>query len=413
MHSLLDSINREARELMFHWWPDVDLHGIKEKLTSYRSGYSFLAEPKNNLQISFKHLYRRAFSLQEGELALQGAGRMRALAYLQRRDDFTRLLFAGIHMTSGMPARGEELRRIRWANTVAVQRNIIVHKGHIMLLFTYNKVSTTANNSFYIIRVPCPTVERALFLCLAYIRPFTDFLLRQLKLIDAQTKTNLHLFSLSNHPTTCFSAADCSKSLEQATLDCSIRLQLGIYRHIAVTISKKHIPTLLEPFDPNIPKDQNSFLHLLSFQTGHTPSIHTSAYALERGYPARLQPKLMNRYFENSFIWHRFIDITAEKARDKGPDTGTLDQRIVRELTPITKAIGQAAGIRASDKELVELCTVYPESAEEKRPDKRPLRPRKRRLSGDSCDLHQYQTKPRSIRPRRKENKSSCRDQSS
>jgi hypothetical protein len=193
VHSLLDRINREARELMFHWWPDVDLHGIKDELTSYRSGYSFLAEPDNNLQMSFKHLHRRAFSPQEGKLALQGDGRKRALAYLQRRDDFCRLLFAGIHMTSGMPARAEELRIIRWANTVAVRRNIVIHKGHIMLLFAYNKVSTTANHSFYIVRVPCPTVERALFLYLAYIRPFTDFLLRQLKLVHAETKTNLHL----------------------------------------------------------------------------------------------------------------------------------------------------------------------------------------------------------------------------
>ena len=146
-------------------------------------------------KMSFKHLHRRAFSPLEGRLALQGDGRKRALAYLQRRDDFSRLLFAGIHMSSGMPARGEELRIIRWANTVAVRRNIVIHKGRIMLLFAYNKVSTTANHSFYIVRVPCPTVERALFLYLAYIRPFTDFLLRQLKLVDAETKTNLLFFS--------------------------------------------------------------------------------------------------------------------------------------------------------------------------------------------------------------------------
>jgi hypothetical protein len=153
------------------------LHEIKDKLTSYRAGYSFLAEPENNLKMSFKHLYRRAFSLQEEKLALQGAGRKRALAYLRRRDDFTRLLFAGIHMTSGISARGEELRIIRWANTVAVQRNIVVHKGRIMLLSTSSKVSTTANHSFYIICVRYPIVERALFLYLAYIRPFADFLL--------------------------------------------------------------------------------------------------------------------------------------------------------------------------------------------------------------------------------------------
>ena len=35
VYSLLDRINREARELMFHWWPHVNLHGIKDELTSY------------------------------------------------------------------------------------------------------------------------------------------------------------------------------------------------------------------------------------------------------------------------------------------------------------------------------------------------------------------------------------------
>ena len=89
IHSLLDLINQQVRDLMFQWWPDVNLHEIKDKLTSYRPGYSFLAEPENNLQMSFKHLYRRAFSLQEGRLALQGPGRQQAMAYLQRRDDFT------------------------------------------------------------------------------------------------------------------------------------------------------------------------------------------------------------------------------------------------------------------------------------------------------------------------------------
>jgi hypothetical protein len=113
---------------------------------------------------------------------------------------------------------------------------------------------------------------------------------------------NLHLFSLSCYPTGCFSATDCSKSLEQATPDCPIWLQLSTYQHVAVAISKKHILTLLEPFNPNILKDLNSFLHLLAFQTGHTPSVHASAYALERGYPARLQPELIDCYFENSFI---------------------------------------------------------------------------------------------------------------
>ncbi|CAG5184520.1 uncharacterized protein ALTATR162_LOCUS10950 [Alternaria atra] len=403
VHSLLDRIDWEARELMFHWWPDVDLRGIKDELISYRWGYSFLAEPQNNLQMSFKHLHRRAFSPREGRLALQGAGCKRALAYLQRCDDLTRLLFAGTSMTNGMPARGEELRIIRWANTVAVQRNIVIHKGRIMLLFAYNKVSTTVNHSFYIVWVPCPTVERALFLYLAYIRPFTDFLLRQLKLVDAETKTNLQLFGLSCHPTGCFSATDCSKSLEQATPDCPIRLQLSIYRHVAVAMSKKHTPTLLEPFDPNIPKDRNDFLHLLAFQTGHPPSVHATAYALERGYPARLQPELIDRYFENSFIWHRFLEITKERPIDKELNTGTLDQRIQKVMTPTTKPARHAADVGVPDEEPVVLGSRDQEIAEARPLERRPLRRSKCRLSSDPCYLHQNQSVSRLIGPRKEE----------
>ncbi|PVH90790.1 hypothetical protein DM02DRAFT_547108 [Periconia macrospinosa] len=358
VYSLLGKINQETHELMFHWWPDVNLHKIKDDLVSYRSGYSFLEEPENNLRMT--------------------------LDYLRRRDYFVRLLFAGIHVTIGMPARGEEIRIIRWANTIAVQRNVIVHKGRMMLLFSYNKVATTANHSFYIVRVPCPTVERALFLYLAYIRPFSDFLARQLKLTHVRAKTNPHLFAFSNQPTVCFSAADCSKSLEQATADCPIRLQLSIYRHIAVAISKKHIPTLLEPFDPNIPKDHDGFLHLLAFQTGHTPSIHASAYALERGYPARLQPELIDRYYEASFIWHRFLEITTERPIGKGLDRGQLDCQVLEAQLATTTPAGPVLDDSASEKDPFVLSSEDEEIAEVDWLEERQLRSGKRSLNGDS-----------------------------
>ena len=161
IHHLLARTQQEARKLMFDWWPDVRLQDLRDDLTKHQPGYSFLQDPHNELQSSFKYLSRRAFRADEGGFALQGDGRKRVLAYLKRRDRFVRLLFGGIHLTSGMPARGEELRIIRWADTAAVPRNIFIYKTRIMLVFSYNKASTRSNNSFYIVRVPCPIVERA------------------------------------------------------------------------------------------------------------------------------------------------------------------------------------------------------------------------------------------------------------
>jgi hypothetical protein len=112
---------------------------------------------------------------------------------------------------------------------------------------------------------------------------------------------------------------------------------------------------LLEPFDPNIPKDRHGFLHLLVLQTGHTPSIHASAYALERGYPARLQPELIDRYFDNSFIWHRFLEITRQIPTDRELNTGTLDEQMQEAVTLTTKPADQAADVRVSDKKPIVL----------------------------------------------------------
>jgi hypothetical protein len=44
-------INGEARELMFHWWSYVDLHGIQDNLTSYQPGYSCSEKSENSLKI--------------------------------------------------------------------------------------------------------------------------------------------------------------------------------------------------------------------------------------------------------------------------------------------------------------------------------------------------------------------------
>jgi hypothetical protein len=79
------------------------------------------------------------------------------------------------------------------------------------------------------------------------------------------------------------------------------------YRHIATALSKKHFPALVKPFDAHTPQDYNGFLQLLAFQAGHKPLTHTSAYTLETAFPAKLQPDLINRYLENSRVWHEFL----------------------------------------------------------------------------------------------------------
>ena len=52
-------------------------------------------------------------------------------------------------------------------------------------------------------------------------------------------------------------------------------------------------------------------MQLLAFQTGHRPLTHAGCYALERAFPAYLQPNLIHRYLDNSRVWHEFLLLVA------------------------------------------------------------------------------------------------------
>ncbi|KAM0721335.1 hypothetical protein Q7P37_003039 [Cladosporium fusiforme] len=211
-----------------------------------------------------------------------------------------------------MPARGEELRTIRWANTMAIARSIVCFQGRLVLIFPYNKACTNTNNSFYVVRSPCPAVERMLFVFLVYLRPLRDMIARKVLFREANADPNRHVFSKHDQMVACFKPSDCLRSLRVATVDSPLKMTMRNYRQISVAMSKRHMPDLLKPFDSHTPNDLNGMLHLLSFQTGHKPSTHAGAYALERGFPSKLQPDLIHRYIENSDLWQKFLLITKD-----------------------------------------------------------------------------------------------------
>jgi hypothetical protein len=198
-----------------------------------------------------------------------------------------------------------------------VRRNIFIYKGKVILVFAYNKANTNTNNSFYIVRSPCPLVQKILYLYLVYIRPFCSHISRNL---GAQSKnsTNPHLFSTHESATACFSSDQAHSSLRKSTADCAAPTTTSLYRQTATSIAKKHLPSLVASFDPNTPKDYNGFLQLLAFQTGHRPATHASAYALEHGFPTKLQPDLIDRYLVNSHVWHEFTLTREEDVLDYG-----------------------------------------------------------------------------------------------
>jgi hypothetical protein len=63
----------------------------------------------------------------------------RVQEYGQQVKDFLELLLALIYVTSGQPARGEEITLIRHRNGFLQERNIFVIDGQMMFVTRYHK----------------------------------------------------------------------------------------------------------------------------------------------------------------------------------------------------------------------------------------------------------------------------------
>ncbi len=241
IHATVVRARQQTHDLLFGWHPSISLESYHEDLINRRPGYSFLSHPQNDFQDSFRVLSRKAFSREGGFSLSRREGRERARKYLRSCDRLVGLLYGGIHLTYGMPGRCEELRFIRWANTGKVMRNVFLYHGQLILIFEYNKATKNHNNSFYVVRVPCPAIQQILFIYLVYIRPFRDFLARHLGILSKDTTTNPHLFCVSNDSESCFSAPVCRSRLQKSTEGSPIQVGTARYRQITVSIAKRHL----------------------------------------------------------------------------------------------------------------------------------------------------------------------------
>jgi hypothetical protein len=82
IHSIVVRLQGLAQELLFGWWPDVQLDAVQDNLATHRPGFSFLADPANKLQGSFRAVNKLAFSEQGGFSSESRRGRAKQKHYL-------------------------------------------------------------------------------------------------------------------------------------------------------------------------------------------------------------------------------------------------------------------------------------------------------------------------------------------
>lgn len=300
--------------LMFNWEPAIDLDSIKDNLTNNQAGWSFLMEPGNDLQGSFRHLHQRAWeqlhlrSRREGGIQWSS---QHAEGYIQLATKFQHQLLTYIHFTGGLPGRSIEITTIKWCNTHYIIRNIFVYHSRLIVITEYTKARYKTNQSFYIIRFLLLSISRILFQYLVYIRPFIGALEDQAGLAPKEaTSLDKRSFALSSLDRTPLTTMQLSAAIaQQSRAGLGACLTVALYRQSAVAIVKQHLPGLARPFDPYAVRCGDNTLQAIARQSGHTIETLIASYAINQAYPTRLQPELLVQYEMISGLWHRWLQL--------------------------------------------------------------------------------------------------------
>jgi len=302
----MDQVERHLAQALLGWQaPTTDLSVVKDSLTCRTPGWCFLQEPGNELQSAYKALSRRAWTLPALGLARNHRWDTKAcMKYLEAGAQLSNDIFVAAHVTAGLPARGTEITSVKVYNTDQVLRNLFVLNGRFMIVFEYNKLKATNHRSFYVVRYLPSKLSNLLYQYLVYVRPFMDFLCTQLKIDHLRSAE--FLFLDPRRKTKHLSSTQATAAFRHATGQFPTQMTLSFYRQVSIAIAKRYISKLVQKSNFYEPKHASDPKNVLAFGAGHYAHAHLTSYAIDRAYPTRLQPELLELYRRLSTQWQQW-----------------------------------------------------------------------------------------------------------
>ena len=228
--------------------PAFRLRHLKDDPSNNTRSWSFLVDSRNHEELSNKSrwLLDRILNtdwLRDEFLKLNANGRYHWLSssvdqYLSQVDEFLERLLLLIHITSGQPARGTEIVSLRYHNTVEGHlRNIFIEDGLVSTVTAYHKgYSITASTKIIHRYLPKEIGELVIYY-LWLVRPFTE----KLRLLAFGEKEPPSPFLWAKGDT-CWDSRRLTNIIKtEAQRYLKTHLNVNIYRHVAIAISKEHL----------------------------------------------------------------------------------------------------------------------------------------------------------------------------
>lgn len=303
------------RRLMFKEGKDVrftiPLAELKNNLTQSQRGRSFVhANGLAGREVEI--LEDLVAGSRKGDfLDREGEWKWDAIrAYLRLVKKFEEFLLLLGHFTGGQPSRGEEITGLRLVNSINRDRNVFVIDGDVILVTQYHKSQAYFNSPRVIPRFLPGRVGQLFAMYMIYIRPLTDrWEADHAELYGTLAPPSDFIWHTKTGP---WKSKDMSAAVAKWTLHyIGLGITLQGWRHIAITISKKHARkrgVTRGDFEGSDNKGDNTERYEVPDDLAACHTSQTSAnYGVTIDMLKRLTAESLEVFGQVSSRWHRFL----------------------------------------------------------------------------------------------------------
>jgi hypothetical protein len=288
--------------------PSVALHRLKDDHSNSQKGWNFLKDPRNaeQLQVGDDWLFNRVLDnhwLKDEMVSLtqedQVVWKKKAVqAYFAKHDQFLEQMLLLIHITSGQPARGTELMSLQHSNnSKGHHRSIFIEEGLISTVTSYHKGYNITGSTKIIHRYLPKEVSELLVYYLWLVLPFSHKLDMLVHKCVAPPSSFLWPRNNESWQPSRLTAI----LMREGGTHFKTPLSILIYRHIAIAISRQHLPS------GGFKRDYGFDKKLADEQASHGTWVAGTVYA--RGLqeaPGHIKMRSME-YRAVSREWHSFL----------------------------------------------------------------------------------------------------------
>jgi hypothetical protein len=250
-------------------------------------------------------------------------------SYLVLVDAFLERLLLLIHLTAGQPARGSEILSLRHINTVnGHHRNVFIEGGMVSTVTTYHKGYSTTGNTKIIHRYLPKEVGELLIYYLWLVQPFCGKL--EMLALRRRELPSPFLWAKrgSSDP---WDSSRLSRVLQTETKEAfGVALNISVYRHLAVAISRKHLKC------GGFKRDYGLEESGVDKQGSHTSWTAGTTYARGLEEAAGHVEARKSEYRRVSQEWHQFLGFTpcSLPSRKRPLDVSNKLEKILKRLRP-------------------------------------------------------------------------------